>query len=278
MPVATSSRRSWLMPALASAGVVALLVVAVAVLWTFLPRWAPVWVVRHSPWYGPMVRAQAEDGTGGVFHDRVTAAAPARIMPSLAAALADEDRRMRLVAVAACQVIRDGAAVDLLLRALRDTDDEVRWRAASALSFRLQHWSGWQRFHPDHEQPIIDAFIAVLEDPVHYVREDAADGLRARRAVAAAGALDRVLLDHGSPPNPSAVYALHEISGAAALDTLLVVTRHPLPAMRSAAAFCLGEIGDRRALTGVSPLLDDADEAVRARAADALARLEAVAP
>lgn len=87
-----------------------LLVVVGMVLWMFLPRWAPDWVIDHCPFVEPVVRAWAHVDPAPVGTPESEGGFPGRI----------ED-------YSAYSLDRFGvAAVPILLRLLDDTDPQVR--------------------------------------------------------------------------------------------------------------------------------------------------------
>ena len=62
--------------------------------------------------------------------------------------------------------------------------------------------------------------------------------------------------------------------GEPAVAPLSEATSHPTPAVRSAAAFALGKIGDPRALDDLAARLGDPDESVRFEVATAMLRMK----
>src|SRR5690242_5695369 len=57
----SSSRRRMVRWVLWSTGVFCALIATVLVLWIWLPRWAPEWVIERSPFVTPVIRAVLVD-------------------------------------------------------------------------------------------------------------------------------------------------------------------------------------------------------------------------
>jgi HEAT repeat protein len=132
-----------------------LVALALAAAWQLLPLLAPQFVIRHSPWIWPMIRAEACE-TEGMDHpppgyERVSLEQrlydeewALLAIPRLAAALEHPDLRLRRTAAKALVYIRDGSNLidgDLdqprlaaqLLRLLDDEDGEVFTHAFALL-------------------------------------------------------------------------------------------------------------------------------------------------
>jgi hypothetical protein len=101
--------------------------------WVWLPKLAPNWVILHSPFVGPALRAaNAEYGRWAPFVERLHARG-ARDVPGLISAMGDRDHNVRQFAAAAFYELQDTRATEPLSRLLDDPDDEVAAVAALAL-------------------------------------------------------------------------------------------------------------------------------------------------
>ncbi len=218
----------------------------------------------------------------------------ARAVPQLVQALGDPNQWVRIVAAEALGQIGDRAATPALVRALEDESVWVRRACVVALGQigderavepLLNHLLG----PPDHQWP---------QEVRHAIaRALGAIGRTAiRRLVAALDAADPWV-------SGAAAQALGQIGAPEAILPLTRLTRHPQPWVRSAATRALARITDGRAvraalMTDEAPqvfwklmalkeignatlqqltgLLEDSDEAVRARAAEVLQQLGAI--
>jgi len=91
-----------------SSGGVSVLGITFVVLWIWLPRWAPEWVVRYSPWVDPMLRAMAGQVTRNFQLIELEEHFIARIeawgsfaYPAYSAGMESPDPRHRMVSVMA---------------------------------------------------------------------------------------------------------------------------------------------------------------------------------
>ncbi len=114
---------AWLVASAAVLGI--LMTVAAGVSWYCLPEWAPEWVVQHSPWVGPMLRAERQlrytlqEPSSG-FAVRIRALGQ-RAGPGLEAGLHDSVLDIRLLALEGLQYISYGPAAPRLIE-LMDAD------------------------------------------------------------------------------------------------------------------------------------------------------------
>jgi hypothetical protein len=99
-PASAPPRRA--RPWLRAGGCVAAALLAGAALWRWLPQWAPLPVVRHSPWIEPALRALAAAPGDPLARSAFAARrdGPAAL-PALLATLGDGDPRIRATVAAA---------------------------------------------------------------------------------------------------------------------------------------------------------------------------------
>lgn len=104
-----------------------------ALLWVKLPTWAPAWVVEHSPWVDPIVRAVDRD----MPRDLLVSRAKQRLIswgkaaiPGLISAFESDSRRTRRLAISVLLGVEDERLIKPLLRLLiretRDLEQEAR--------------------------------------------------------------------------------------------------------------------------------------------------------
>jgi len=203
----------------------------------------------------------------------------------LAPMVADPNLGVRKAVVQALSGSQDKLALASLVNALRDTDREIRWRAAKALET-----AGWQP--ASDEQSVwravargefiktadfgavaVESLIAELEDPHSPSRREAIESLG---QIGDARAM-RPLLAAVSDPDPNirvaAVDALNGVSDPDVVASLIHALKDPSKFVRAVAAAALGKAGDATAVEPLLAVLADEDWAVRKAAGDALARL-----
>jgi len=203
----------------------------------------------------------------------------------LAPMVADPDLRVRKAVVQALSGSQDKLALAALVNALRDSDRELRWRAAKALAA-----NGWQP--ASDEQSVwravaqgefvktadfgtvaVESLIAELEDPHCLSRRDVIDSLG---RIGDARAI-RPLLAAVSDPDPNirvaAVDALSEVRDPDVVSGLIHALKDSSKYVRAVAAAGLGKAGDPTAVEPLLTVLTDDDWAVRKAAGESLARL-----
>ena len=194
--------------------------------------------------------------------------------------------------------IGDPKGLPLLEQGLRDKQPSIRAAAAASLG-KLGSSKG------------IPFLIKALADPVPAVRSVAAVTLGKLRAERAVSSLTRVLQDRNPGVRAAAVAGLLQLSSpfsvmagtvrelmgqqnpglrssvAKALShgrardvvgPLLLLLNDPVPKPRISAARSLGRVGGRELIPRLKPLMKDQNEAVRATAAGAIARLLSASP
>jgi HEAT repeat protein/beta-lactamase regulating signal transducer with metallopeptidase domain len=154
----------------------------------------------------------------------------------------------------------DERLVDVFIAALKDSDAEVRERAAWALGKERAARSA-------------DALIGALKDAEPDVREQAAWALGQIRAAQAIEALAGALKDGSPDVAERAAWALGQIRNPSSVAGLIAGVGHAEPDVREQIAWALGQIGERQAVQALVRLLDDAEPDVREQAAWALGQI-----
>ena len=155
----------------------------------------------------------------------------------------------------------DPRAVAPLIRALQDTEAEVRSAAAEALS-------------RSKDPRAVDALIAACRHTDEHVRSfafKAACGLKDARAVQA---LVAALGDTDANVRVQAARALGELKDPEVVTPLIAALKDTEERVRSAVAEALGELKDPRVVEPFMVALQDRDANVRVQAARALAELK----
>ncbi|GAB4472492.1 MAG: hypothetical protein OHK0037_32390 [Elainellaceae cyanobacterium] len=178
-------------------------------------------------------------------------------VPGLLKALKDLDDNVRWRAAKALGTIGSDAAVSGLLEALKDPDDNVRWRAAKAL----------ETIGSDAAVP---GLLEALKDPDDSVRRRAAKTLETIGSDAAVSGLLEALKDPDDSVRWSVAEALGTIGGDATVAGLLDALKDTDYYVRRRAAQALEKIGGDTAMPGLLIALNDPDDYVRRRAAEAL--------
>jgi HEAT repeat protein len=112
--------------ALIIAGIGCALVGGFVLLWFKLPGWAPLWVVAHSPWVEPIMRAAEGDGQAGSSTQAVLHTASARlaargpgVVPGMIDRLADGSPAVIEVVASVLGQFRDDAMCRPLVASMR---------------------------------------------------------------------------------------------------------------------------------------------------------------
>jgi HEAT repeat protein len=149
------------------------------------------------------------------------------------------------------------AAVEPLIKALGDEDDDVRWLAADALG------------EIGDERAVEPLIKALRDDNVHC----AAEALGNIGDVRAVEPLIKALEDEEWRVRYYAARALIIIMDARAVEPLIGALEDETWAVRGNAAYALGEIGDARAVEPLIKVLGDESDEVRDAAKEALKKL-----
>jgi HEAT repeat protein len=220
-----------------------------------------------------------------------------RCLDAIAAALDDENKKVREAATQALAGATDRRTVPRLLELLTDPSPRVRAAAAQALGLLR---------HPDSVDGLVDALCSddgslriyalralVLIGPAAIpTLIPAADDEAWRVRLAALWALGAILLEAGSDPpqvepgiavlrsalsddhhevRHTAARELGKLGDSAAVPALLIMLRSENPFDREDAAVLLGQFREPQAVTGLIPLLDDTNRGWRGRVSDAAA-------
>ncbi|HVE85236.1 MAG TPA: HEAT repeat domain-containing protein [Myxococcales bacterium] len=178
----------------------------------------------------------------------------------LVSRLASEHEPWRLEAEARL-IALGGAAVELLVGAVRHANPAVRLHAVHALA-RIGDPRG------------IPAVVGTLGDAENL----GAVAIAAEKALVEWGAAVKPELLAAARSGPvairaRAVRALGKIGGADLEPELEAMLKDPQPAIRTQAGAALGEVAGERAVEKLAPLLQDPDKWVRYGVAEALVRL-----
>jgi len=208
-------------------------------LWFKLPTWAPEWVVEHSPWVDPIVRAVEADHRQNSTAVMVLAKMRPYVTWKMAGYLGNGHQESRPFAAQCLRSSIDPEAFDALLSFINDGDSRI-----------------------------IDEVLSMLEEDRHR------DRLVARRS-----SIVPVLINHLSHKDPSVCRQSAKLLGvlrdSSAVDALINRLRGALTAngaeaeVQRAVIGALGEIGDGRSVAPLLSLLTrDASEAIRAAGND----------
>ena len=146
------------------------------------------------------------------------------------------------------------------LAPLLELSSHPDWRVRSVVAFSLGRIG---------ESKATPWLISALEDSVDLVRKSAAVSLGELKDPRAISSLLKGLSDSFYGVRYSAAGALAKL-GDSVLDSLLAILREPSGKGRYFVIETLGELGNKRALKSLMPLLLDGDWAIRAFAAQAM--------
>jgi HEAT repeat protein len=155
---------------------------------------------------------------------------------------------------------KSNEVVNELLKALEDSDDDVRWEAAFALG-------------NIGSETAIAGLLKALEDSDYDVRRYAAEALGKIGSETAIPRLLKALEDSDYDVRRYAAEALANICSETAIAGLLKALEDSDDDVRRYAAFALGNIGSETAIAGLLKALEDSDKDVRRYAAEALGKI-----
>jgi HEAT repeat protein len=204
-----------------------------------------------------------------VWYVRRQNASSPKDISSLISDLGDKDAPIRLRAAEALTG-RGSAAVPELRKALKDTNDQVRIAAATALG----------RIGPEAKASI-PSLIEALDDKHRYVRAEAAKALSRMgdAADAAVRPLFQVMVDEDIGVRHNAAEALARI-GPVAFPSLIERLKHEDKQVRMEAAYGLGVTGGDATddvCLALADALKDPDRDVRQLAAESLGKIGLIA-
>jgi HEAT repeat protein len=182
------------------------------------------------------------------------------VVIELLKALEDSDKDVRRKAAFALGNIGSETAIPGLLKALEDSDNYVRRKAAFALG-------------NIGSETAIPGLLKALEDSDEYVRSNAAFALAKIGSETAIAGLLKALEDSDRYVRRKAAVALAKIGTETAIPGLLKALEDSSKDVRRNAAFALGKIGTETAIPGLLKALEDSYEDVREKAAVALAKI-----
>ena len=180
-------------------------------------------------------------------------------IPALIKALDDSDADVRYRVVCALGKMKDARVASVLIETLKDVDDGVRYRATEALG-------------KIGATMAVPALIETLEDMNDSVRYCAVDSLGKIGDITAVPALIVALKDTDEEIRRSIDNALGKI-GPAAIPELIKALQDPDVDIRYRVVYALRKIGDARVVPALVEILKDTDDGVRYRAAEALGKI-----
>jgi len=180
------------------------------------------------------------------------------VEPLIGALNTDDLYALRL-AVRVLGLIGDERALSPLVKLFSHPD----WKVRSVVAFALG------RIGDKRATPVL---LSALRDSVDLVRKSAAVGLGEINDERAISSLLRGLSDPFYAVRYAAAQALANLGGSV-LDSLLTILQRPPGEGRYLAIQAIGEIGEKRALASLVPLLRAEDWATRAFAAQAIGEI-----
>lgn len=190
-------------------------------LWFKLPTWAPAWVVEHSPWVDPIVRAvEADKEVRSEAWDRLAGFGPA-IVPAMAQYLETKIPSQRWLAAEFLGNSEEPTAFNTLLPFLSDRDPHIVYEVMTML--RLEpHRPALQR----RRDAIVPDLIAHLGDEGPQIQGKAAELLGILREEDAVEPLlqllqEAALNDELVERKANVIFALGEIGNAKAIAPLI---------------------------------------------------------
>jgi HEAT repeat protein len=182
-----------------------------------------------------------------------------RAVEPLIRALHDQDDDVRGVAITELVRVwaKDPRLVEPLIAALRDRDQRVRREAARGLE-------------DIRDERIVEPLIRALSDQDAVVRVEAAWALGSGRYASACEPLMRTLVDQDSGVRQDAARALGKLGDARAVRALVSALRDDNANVRYDAALALGWMKDPQAIELLIAALGDQDDTVRSGVVGAL--------
>ncbi|MCA2950340.1 HEAT repeat domain-containing protein, partial [Microcystis sp. M112S1] len=182
------------------------------------------------------------------------------VVNELLKALEDSDRDVRWEAAEALGNIGSETAIAGLLKALEHSDEYVRWEAAEALG-------------NIGSETAIPGLLKALEHSDEDVRGSAAEALAKIGSETAIPGLLKALEHSDEYVRGNAAKALAKIGTETAIPGLLKALEDSYGYVRGNAAKALGKIGTEAAIPGLLRALEDSYFEVRRKAAEALAKI-----
>jgi HEAT repeat protein len=167
---------------------------------------------------------------------------------------------VRAQAAGALGLIKDAKAVEPLILALKDGDNDTRYWAAIALGMI-------------NDSRAEDPLIQTLADGNAQVREEAGRAIRAIKGHQAAEIFKQLLSDSNSSMRRGAAGALGDSQDEGAFEPLVQAMHDESAMVRSEAAKSLGKLNNTSAIGPLMQALIDDEKGVRSEAASALAKI-----
>ncbi|MDT3676467.1 HEAT repeat domain-containing protein [Microcystis wesenbergii] len=183
-----------------------------------------------------------------------------QVVNELLKALKDSDEDVRGNAVEALGKIGTETAIAGLLKALEESNKDVRWKAAFALG-------------KIGSETAIPGLLKALKDSDKDVRSNAVVALCKIGSETAIAGLFKVLEHSDKDVRGNAAFALGNIGSETAIPRSLKALENSDRNARRSAAFALGKIGSEEAIPVLLKALKDSDGYVRWKAAAALAKI-----
>lgn len=150
-------------------------------------------------------------------------------------------------------------AVDRLVEVMQGGDVDIRCRIVDILK-------------GIDDKRAVDTLVATLADPDNLVRHHAVEALGSLRDTNQLAALTAALGDDDELVCMGVIHALREM-GEPGIVPMIGALRHPLPAIRSAAAETLGDLREKRAVEPLISIIHDTDDTFRFAAVETLGRI-----
>ncbi|GBD52633.1 HEAT domain protein repeat-containing protein [Microcystis aeruginosa NIES-298] len=183
-----------------------------------------------------------------------------QVVNELLKALKDSDEDVRGNAVEALGKIGTETAIAGLLKALKDSYFSVRWKAVEALG-------------KIGTETTIPGLLKALEDSDKDVRSNAVVALCKIGSETAIAGLFKVLEHSDKDVRGKAAFALGKIGSETAIPRSLKALENSDRNARRSAAFALGKIGSEEGIPVLLKALEDSDGYVRWKAAEALGKI-----
>ncbi|WP_017297909.1 HEAT repeat domain-containing protein [Nodosilinea nodulosa] len=181
-------------------------------------------------------------------------------IPSLLKALENSDSDVRMSAAEALGQIGSEAAIPSLLKAIENSDSDVRWSVAEALG-------------KIGSEAAIPSLLKALEDQDPNVRVSAAEALGKIGSEVAILGLLKALGEQNLYHQGVVAEALVKIDSKVVIPDLLKALENQDSNVRGSAAEALGQIGSEAAIPGLLKALEDREFYVRGSAAEALGKI-----
>lgn len=175
--------------------------------------------------------------------------------------LREGNEQQRVTTASLLAGMRDPKLVDVLLLALNDASESVRFQTALNFSGAVK------------DARLTDRFCSLLSDPSADVRQASGRALARLQDAKAVTALCKALMDPDVQVRMRASEALGAIKDPKAVDSLIAALHDENTQNRVEVLYALWNIGDRKAVPAIIAMLKDANTTVRYGAVQALTQL-----